>query len=236
MVAVRRNNGRMSSRATATPPDVFGAAPMKKLGVSGETSARAHCNDFYDQSAAYRERTFLRGRPPLFDSFMESLPTGAKIIDVGSGAGRDLAELKAAGYECEGVDLSPSLARYAANRSGARVHVGDFRSLAIPDGEFDGAIAIASLLHLLRSEFHPALGNIRRWLRPGGFFLATMKVGTGEIFDETGRRFTLVEPDEWLNFLRTAGFLLVSKQVTLSDQSVSSTGHRWIATLAIKNG
>lgn len=206
------------------------------LDSVGESQARGHCNDFYDCNTAYRDRTFTHGRPPLFDEFMASLQPGAKVIDFGCGAGRDLAELKSAGFHCEGIDLSHSLARHTTAVTGVPVRVGDFRSLDSADAKFDGALAVASLLHLSRDGFVSALKDIRRWLRVGGFFLATMKVGDGEFFDDAGRRFTLVRQDEWLDYLQTVGFSLLMKRVTNSDQTVSSSGHRWIATLARIDG
>ena len=197
---------------------------------------RPHRNEFYDQNEAYRERTYAHGRPPLMTEFMKGLPSGAKVLDIGCGAGRDLAELRSEGFDCEGIDLSPSLARFAAERSGAPVHVGDFQKIDTFESQFDGLLAVASLLHLSRDSFMPTLQSLKDLLRPDGLLFATMKLGSGQFFDTAGRRFTLVEHNEWREYLRLSGFSILEQEITQSDQTVSSSGHIWIATLAMRNG
>lgn len=192
-----------------------------------------HSNAFYDlNSSSYGDRTGSVGFPPLLDRFIEAMPRGGSAVDLGCGAGRDLARLRAANLDCIGYDLSPGLASLARARSGAPVFVADIRAVEIPKGSLDGALAVASLLHLQRQEIQQMLMRIATWLRPSGLLLATMKAGSGSTLDAEGRRFTFVRSTEWRSMLAVAGFEELETSGSRADRDVSSSGHAWIATLA----
>lgn len=196
----------------------------------------AHSNSFYDLDETYAERTAQRGRPPLLEDFIERLGPNNQVIDLGCGAGRELATLRAAGFDCRGFDLSPLLAKKAVALSGAQVTVADMRDLSFPDNSVGGVIAVASLLHLEQAEITLMLHRIKRWLVSSGPFLATMKLGQGAFIDAMGRRFTLYRENEWLDLLESAGFTVDIHAATSADRSISTSDHDWIATLASYRG
>lgn len=195
----------------------------------------AHDNAFYDaNAAAYAKRSGLSSGPPLLNAFIAALPAGGMVADLGCGAGRDLASLRRAGLHCTGYDLSPGLVSLARARSGAPIIVADIRALQLLPQSLDGALAIASLLHLTRDEIRVMLARIAEWLRSQGMFLATMKVGRGSAIDREGRGFTFFSADEWSSLLKDAGLDIVRCAVSSPDPDISSSAHDWIATLARK--
>lgn len=195
----------------------------------------SHSNRFYDDRAkTYAERTLSASQPPLLDAFIAGLAPGARVLDLGCGAGRDLRTLCEAGFDCVGVDLSAQLARIARAHTGAPVLDADMRSLIFEDGWFAGVVAIASLLHLSRDDQVRQVRKILGWLQPGGVLLATLKIGTGSEIVADARGFTYVEPSAWLEMLRVHGFEILRHQVTPGAGSVSSSAHDWLAVLARK--
>lgn len=194
-----------------------------------------HSNRFYDDDAGlYAERTLTAPQPPLLDAFIHSLKPGSKVLDLGCGAGRDLLTLCRAGFDCLGVDLSAGLADIARDYTGTAVIASDMRTLNLDEAQLDGVVAIASLLHLSDVEQSRQLAMIIKWLRVGGFLLATMKIGSGSEVTRDDRRFTYIDPDPWLEMLQGCGFEVVQSQVTIGSNAVSTSDHDWLAVLAKK--
>jgi ubiquinone/menaquinone biosynthesis C-methylase UbiE len=101
------------------------------------------------------------------------LPAGAKVVDLGCGTGRPVAEvLAAAGHEVSGYDVSPKMVEIArAQVPTARFEVGDLRSLSFPAGSLHAIVACFSLLQLPRPEVDASLARFAGWLSPGGYLL-----------------------------------------------------------------
>jgi len=109
------------------------------------------------------------------DPVLEALPSGARILDAGCGAGRLAAELARRGFQLTLVDSAPTALKCAvrhALESGASVgaleaYVADVRDLeSLPSDHVDATLAMEVLC------YHPepgvALGELTRVTRPGG--------------------------------------------------------------------
>jgi ubiquinone/menaquinone biosynthesis C-methylase UbiE len=108
------------------------------------------------------------------DELADRLPQGARVLDLGCGNGDKSARL-ADRFEVLGVDISKrqlQLARAAV--PGASFIQADFAELDLPAEAFDAVTALYSIVHVPRDEQPDLLGRIRRWLKPGGHFLASM--------------------------------------------------------------
>jgi SAM-dependent methyltransferase len=176
---------------------------------------------FYDESAqAYAESTLAADLRPTWELLTSSLRPDALILDLGCGAGRDLKYFAERGYRVVGVDYSRALVEIARRHSGQPVELMDFRSLDFPEDTFDAVWAIASLLHLARADIDQVLGQIRRVLKPGGLFVASMKKGHGERVDERGRFFSEYLPDQWRDRLAAAGSCRIQIREDLEERNV----------------
>jgi ubiquinone/menaquinone biosynthesis C-methylase UbiE len=100
------------------------------------------------------------------------VPPGSKILDIGCGTGHLAGELMRRGYEAWGVDFSDAMVRYAREHYDAdRFQVGDIERIPFPDNSFDGVMSLGVMEYL--SEDEPALREIWRVLKPGGWAVIT---------------------------------------------------------------
>jgi len=137
------------------------------------TSARGHrgwlyesCGDYHrclDPNWSYTP-TYLR-KMAAVRSYLGALPTGAKILDVGSGEGVLVEELRRGGWDAIGLDL---------NYEGDWVRRGDVRAIPFPSSSFDAVTCLDTLEHLEFVDQPKALAEVNRVLRPGGVLLLSV--------------------------------------------------------------
>jgi SAM-dependent methyltransferase len=107
----------------------------------------------------------------------EGIAAGAAVLELGCGAGVPMTATLARGRHLTGVDISPGqIERARRNVRSAEFLVADMTTLELPASSFDAVVAFYSLTHIPREELPPLLANIRRWLRPGGLFIASFGV------------------------------------------------------------
>ena len=116
------------------------------------------------------------------DQFDSRLPDGAKVLELGCGAGVPVTRQLAERHDVLGVDLSQQqLGLARAHVPHARFEKADMTALDFPDGTFDGIAAFYSILHVPRAEQPGLIAKIARWLRRGGLFLASLGTGTPDV-------------------------------------------------------
>lgn len=151
---------------------------------------------FYRSNAeAYAQREITSRRARL-TAFLAPLVPGARILELGCGAGGDTAEMLAAGYDVRATDGSPEMAAVAAARLGRPVETLLFHELDENEA-YDGVWANACLLHVPREQLAAVLSRIWRSLKPGGVFFASYKSGETEGRDTLDRYYNYPSPD-WL--------------------------------------
>jgi ubiquinone/menaquinone biosynthesis C-methylase UbiE len=151
----------------------------------------------------------------FFDKFVELV--GKKILDVGSGPGRDALILKEKGLEVICLDASEEMVKICSEK-GLSAIVGDFNNLPFPDNSFDGVWAYTSLLHISKSEIYKPITEIKRVLKNGGLFGLGLIEGEGEIYKETAgvnmpRLFSFYQEEEIKNLLKENGFEIIYFQI-----------------------
>jgi len=114
--------------------------------------------------------------------FKDYLPKG-KVLEVGSGGGRDTKKLIELGYEYLGTDVSEGLLKAAQeNNSGAKFMLKSVYDLDFPNNTFDGFWACAVLLHIPKSRIDEALKELHKVTKPKGVGFISVKKGRGERF------------------------------------------------------
>jgi ubiquinone/menaquinone biosynthesis C-methylase UbiE len=102
--------------------------------------------------------------------------SGARVLDIGCGAGTNALFLASSGYRVSGVDLAPGAVRAAqrrAEKAGLSVdfRVGDVMQLPFPSRTFLGLTDVGCF-HTVPIRLRPAYaGEAARVLAPGGKFL-----------------------------------------------------------------
>ena len=137
--------------------------------------------DGYDVIAQrYLEWSPLRpseARRRYLDLACDLIPAGARVLELGCGAGIPMTAALADGRDVTGVDISATqIALARENVPSATFLQADMTALDFPPDSFDAVVAFYSLTHVPRDEVAPLLARIRGWLRPGGSFIATMGV------------------------------------------------------------
>ena len=166
---------------------------------------------------------------------------GAAVLDLGCGAGVPVTRWLARRFAVTGVDVSArqlELARRHIPR--ANLIKADMTDLSFEAESFDAVVAFHSIIHVPRAE-HPALlGEIRRWLRPGGAFFATWALGAweGEEEDWEGWGAPMLwshhDGETSLTLLRDAGFAL--ERAEARTTSGARGEESWLWVLARKGG
>ncbi|MFJ3903771.1 class I SAM-dependent methyltransferase [Streptomyces sp. NPDC090025] len=142
---------------------------------TGRQEALSAAELFDGLGAAYEEAF---GRLPAqlaaVDWLTARLGPGARVLDVGSGTGRPVADrLVRAGCEVTGIDVSRTMVELARSQvPGARFEQADVRTHRVPDGSFDAVCAFFPLLMMTRAEAGAALERMAGWLRPGGYLVS----------------------------------------------------------------
>jgi SAM-dependent methyltransferase len=147
-----------------------GARPPKRVVADGYNAVAER---YLTWSASISDASRTRYTQALLDG----LPEGARVLELGCGAGAPTTRTLAARFAVTGVDISArqiELARQAV--PGATFIQSDMTALDFPPQSFDGVAAFFSLIHVPREEQPPLLARIALWLRPGGLFVATMGV------------------------------------------------------------
>jgi SAM-dependent methyltransferase len=111
-------------------------------------------------------RAFARRRLALLEAAGAGAP--GRLLDVGAGRGRFVAEAREAGWHAYGIE--PSQRGVAGARElGIELQRGAIEDADVPAGSLDAATLWHVLEHL--DEPAPALARIAGWLRPGGLLL-----------------------------------------------------------------
>lgn len=123
---------------------------------------------------------------PIIATFLDRLPMGAHILELGCGGGRDAKHMIDRGFIVDPTDGVAEMASEAEAHLGWPVRVMRFDQLDA-DRHYDAVVANASLLHVPLGELGDILSRVCRALKPGGWHLAGYKTGKAEGYDEFGR-------------------------------------------------
>lgn len=179
------------------------ADPESTQGVYDRQAER------YDRD---RSRVFFEAR--WLTSFGDALPRGARVLDMGCGAGQPIsAWLIGEGFAVTGADFSEPMLAIARGRwPQGDWRVADMRTLDFAD-RFDGIVAWDSFFHLTPDEQRACLPRLAAHLAPGGSLLVTVGheagVTTGSVGDETVYHASL-SPADYATILESCGMRLTA--------------------------
>ena len=112
----------------------------------------------------------------------------------------------------------------------------DLRDLPFHSMSFDGLWAAASLMHLPKPDACRTLKDLRRFVRPGGVFAATVPHGLKSCLVTDGwlpgRYFARWRKEELARAVRRAGWNILELKVTTNRERKG----RWLNLLAQKKG
>jgi len=145
--------------------------------------------------------------------FLKNLK-GKKILDVGSGPGRDSIYFKNKGFEPLCIDFSEKMIE-SCKKKGLDSKVMDIENMNFLNNSFDGAWAYTSLLHFPKNNIiKNIIRRIYEILKPNGIFFLGMTEGSSEDLEEDDRypgekKFKALYKEEELRMLLSEYFTII---------------------------
>lgn len=145
----------------------------------------AHANAYRDGN--HNLPDYLRSE---LDEFAASVGAGRRVLEIGSGGGRDAAYLESCGLQVRRTDVTPTFVELL-RKDGFPADVINplLDDLADPDRPhelYDAVWANACLLHVERDALPTVLERLRLATRAGGLFRFSVKEGDGEAWSTRG--------------------------------------------------
>lgn len=159
-------------------------------------------------------------------NFLQYIPEGGRILDLGCGAGRDSKAFIDAGYKVDAVDGSAELCRIAESYIGQPVTCARFQDFE-PEGMYNGIWACASLLHLSPEEIHAVLTKMAEHLYPSGCMYVSFKYGDFSGY-MNGRFFQNMTEKSFGQIIQSIPNLYVAETKTTSDVRPGRESEMWL--------
>jgi SAM-dependent methyltransferase len=211
-------------------------APNRKQ--QGLTSDLESCmTDFYDANAsAFISTTRDVDMSDMQRRFLAALPIvegkPARILDAGSGSGRDALAFRLLGYEVEAFDASPAMVAATREHAGVQARQMRFEDFAW-DHPFEGIWACASLLHVAAADLPAVIKRLAAHLTQGGALYLSFKLGTGERVKD-GRQFTDRTEDSLATLVKGCGVLSQPDIWQSRDCRPDRASEMWINAVVTK--
>jgi len=187
---------------------------------------------FYEERAPHYTLSFGQAPSRHLDGFLDRLPAGVTILELGCGGGRDSARIIERGFALDATDGVAAMVRKANERFDVGARQMRFDELDA-ENSYDAVWAHACLLHVARADLPDVLRRIHRALRPGGWHFANYKLGAGEGRDLLGRLHNFAPSDWLLDRYRDAGFAIVETE-EYPGMAADGTQRDWLALSARK--
>ena len=185
----------------------------------------------YDRAAtAYADRFAVHAPGADLRRFIDLLPDGARVLDLGCGPGTASVFLRAAGHRPDPVDASPGMVAEANRRHAIGARLARFDQIE-GVATYDAIWANFSLLHAARADLPGLLGRLVRSLKPGGLFHIGMKTGSGAARDRLDRLYTYLSADDLRGLLTDAGLTVLSAREG-SEAGLAGTVDPYVVMLA----
>jgi len=149
---------------------------------------------------------------------------GKPVGDVGCGPGHVCRYLAGLGLAVVGVDISPAMVKVARLRHPhLRFEVGTFARLPAGDGDWAGAVAPYSIIHLDRDGRRAGFAELARAIAAGGWVLVAFHISDAESGVGEARHLTswwdtpveldfhFLDPSEVVVDLEASGFAVMSR-------------------------
>lgn len=164
----------------------------------------------------------------LHQQFIQHLPQGGRVLDLGCGSGRDALAFKQLGFTVDAIDASPALVEKAQQLTGLPVRCASFYNLTETD-TYHGIWACASLLHCERQRLPEVLSRVIAALRTDGVCYMSFKYG-GTDQEKDGRYFTDLNEAQATALLQPFTQVEVIQQWITTDQRPECT-EQWLNIL-----
>ncbi len=160
----------------------------------------------YDAKAEdYADLVAADAPDKTLQSFIDLMPMGGRVLDLGCGPGAASAHMRDAGLVPDAIDASSGMIDIAKAKFGLTARQATFDDITGED-IYAGVWANFSLLHAAREDLPRYFAALHKATRAGGTIHVGMKTGLGMGRDKINRRYTYVSVKELADLLTTAGY------------------------------
>ncbi|HEV2797057.1 MAG TPA: class I SAM-dependent methyltransferase [Nocardioides sp.] len=171
------------------------------------------------------------------EAFVQLLGAGARVLEIGSGGGRDARLMEELGLQVRRTDITPgfvSLLQHQGVAADLLDPLVDY--LSSPVGPYDAVWANASLLHVRRHDLPSVLARLAAVTRPGGMLRVSLKEGDGEGWSTHGsishpRHFTYWRAEALRGVVDAAGW----GEVAVRSGVEGTRGETWLEVSAVRD-
>lgn len=184
------------------------------------------CNYYESNAEHYAAETFSADMSEQYQRFLPLLKKGAKILDVGSGSGRDACYFQKHGYQVTALEPSKNLCKEIRKVFSGEIICSDIQNYR-PKERYDGIWACASLIHLQEEEILRFFEKIDLYLNDNGVVYVSGKNGipTGEVEDG---RFFLEFTEQLVEKILTVNEQLKLEQLWYTEDVSGRRGFQWL--------
>ena len=186
-----------------------------------------------DSFVEWRDRIVDDPRQAWAEALTSRLNDGARVLELGCGAGVPDTKLLAERFRVTGVDISgEQIARARTNVPTADFIQSDFTALDLEPGQFEAVAAFYSFNHVPRDLLVGLFARIHTWLVPGGLLLASF--GTSDTEEWTGEWlgttmfFSSFPPETTRRLLLEAGFELELDELVPMQEPEGEVVFHWV--------
>jgi SAM-dependent methyltransferase len=194
----------------------------------------AHTDEYYEANfIPYFQTTVDADLSTLYDRFLRYVPPGGRILDAGSGSGRDTLAFLRRSYEVDAFDSSPALCALSTQLTGVKTRILRFQDFEC-ESAYDGIWACASLLHVPEGELPDVMTRLAQALRAGGALYMSFKHGPGERVAEDGRFYTDMDAPRLRQLLRGIPGMVLEEIWDTEGESTFKGRDKWLNAIAVK--
>ncbi|WP_223426894.1 class I SAM-dependent methyltransferase [Tateyamaria pelophila] len=187
---------------------------------------------YYDENAkGFVEQTIDADLTALHNQFLADLPCPARILDAGSGSGRDTRAFRQLGHEVVAIDASEEMVKATRHTAGEPVVHSEFIKYACDD-LFDGVWACASLLHVPRKQLSQTLTHLSGLMKDGGRMFVSFKIGSTEEVRH-GRFFNDLDEDQLEGILVDVPTLKAAS-MWITNDARPDRNDQWLNAILLK--
>ena len=171
------------------------------------------------------------------EAIAELLGTGARVLEIGSGGGRDARLMEWFGLRVRRTDITAGFVDLLRAQGVACDLIDPLvDDVSSPDGPYDAVWANASLLHVQRDDLPTVLARLAEVTRTGGVLRVSLKEGDGDGWSTHGsitrpRHFTYWRADEVSSVVAAAGW----SGVVVRSGVAGPRGETWIELSAVRD-
>ena len=187
-------------------------------------------NKYAQMYAEFLETKLLQGQLYEFETM---LTKGAKILDIGCGAGRDVEYFNEDGFDAMGIDISKELLKQAEKKK-IPVKKMDLLKMDFKKESFDAIWCMATFSDIPKKDALKALKGFNNILKEKGIMYLATKEGEGEQiikkqrYNNAPRFYALYSKQKLEKYLTDTGFDIIK------STSITDNKNKWIEIFAKK--